>query len=260
MFRKRGNKRRGNRKPRGGRRRGGTRINRSKIGLMPSVQNKNYCTITESQRDSSFINANVAVFEQFNIAAFPRALAIARFFKFYRCKSIVYDYDPLSNTFQDAVSGNSPTIPYMYYNMCRDGSANGDTNLADFLAAGARPIKFTKKIVVAYKPNLAQNINVVDNANPSSLNVYSLGSTPLYDKWLSTDGLQNTSQAGNTEPVENAILNSTNTIVTPIAIPPYYGHNVYIVQDDQGAAAAVARKSITVIWEFKEPVRLTLKQ
>lgn len=235
-----------------------TRINRSKIGLMPSVQNRNYATITESQRDTNLLTANLAVQEQFNIKAFPRAVALARFFKYYRCKQIVYDYDPLSNTFQDEVAGVSPTIPYMYYNMNRDGSSNGDQNLADFLAAGARPIKFTKKIVIAYKPNLSQLINAVDNGSPGNLNVYSLGSTPIYDKWLSTDGLQDVDGIGLTEPVENAVLPNPLVITQSVPQPPYYGHNVFFVQDETGAATTVARKSITVIWEFKEPVRLTV--
>jgi len=254
MFKRRTQRKRPARKQRGNK----TRINRSKLGLMPSVQNKNYCTITESQRDNNILAANIAVQEQFNIKAFPRAVAIARFFKYYRCKQIVYDYDPLSNTFQDEASGGSPTIPYMYYNMNRDGSSNGDQNLADFLAAGARPIKFTKKIVVAYKPNLAQLINAVDNGQPSNLNVYSLGSTPIYDKWLSTDGLQDVDGIGTTEPIENAALPAPLVITQSVPQPPYYGHNVFFMQDTTGASINVARKSITVIWEFKEPVRLTV--
>lgn len=255
MFRKRRQQRR---RParKGGRRGNKTKINRSKLGLMPSVQNRNYATITETQRDSSFFNANTAYTEQFNIGAFPRALLMARLFKFYRCKQIVYDYMPNSNTFQDAASGNSPTIPYMYYNMNRDGAAGGDNTLNQFLADGVRPIKFTKKIVIAYKPNLAQLVNVVDNGVPANLNVYTLGSTPIYDKWISTDGLQNVSYIGQTEAVDNAPLDLSGTLRVgqTIAIPPYYGHNVYFVQDDAGASATVGHKSVTVIWEFKEPV------
>lgn len=256
MFRKRRQQRRPARK--GGRRGNKTRIPRSKLGLMPSVQNRNYAQITETQRDTSFLDSNTAYPEQFNIGAFPRALLMARLFKFYRCKQIVYDYVPNSNTFQDAASGNSPTIPYFYYNMNRDGSSGGDNTLNQFLADGVRPIKFTKKLVITYKPNLAQLINVVDNGKPTNINTFSIGLTPVYDKWLSTDGLQNQagSWIGSTEPVDNAPIDTTGTLnlVNSVAIPPYYGHNIYIVQDDAGASATVGRKSITCIWEFKEPI------
>ncbi len=193
MFRRKGRrtmrKRAGRRRGRGNK----TKINKSSLGLMPSVQNRNYAQITESQRDGLFLNANTAYFDQFNIGAFPRAMLMARLFKFYRCKRIVYDYVPLSNTFQDAPTGAgpNPSIPYFYYNMNRDGAAGGDNTLNQFLADGVRPIKFTKKIVIAYKPNLAQILNVADAGSPGT-NVYTVGLTPVYDRWLSTDGLNNT--------------------------------------------------------------------
>lgn len=256
-FRKRKTNRR--MRKRGGKRRGGTRIPKSRLGLMPSVQNRNYAQITETQRDTDFLSSNTAYLEQFNIGAFPRALLMARLFKYYRCKKIVYDYVPNSNTFQDAASGNSPTIPYFYYNMNRDGASGGDNTLNQFLADGVRPIKFTKKLVIAYKPNLSQLISVVDNGKPTNINTFALGSTPIYDKWISTDGLQAGqagSWTGSTEPVSNVPIDTTGTlnVLNTIAIPPYYGHNIFIVQDDVGASITVGRKSITVIWEFKEPV------
>ncbi len=254
MFKRKGRnmrKRAGKRRGRGNK----TRINRPQLGLMPSVQNRNYAQITETQRDNLLLNANSAYTEQFNIGAFPRALLMARLFKFYRCKRIIYDYVPSSNTYQDAEAGQSPTIPYMYYNMNRDGALAGDQTLNQFLADGVRPIKFTKKIVIAYKPNLAQVINVADQQGSGGNNTYTVGLSPVYDRWLSTDGLNSsTFLTGETEDVENTILPNNAQLLLNIPIPPYYGHNIYIVQDETGENQTVGRKSITVIWEFKEPV------
>lgn len=250
MFKR---KQRGRRPAHRTRRRGNkTKINRSKLGLMPSVQNRNYATITESFRDPNLLSANTPYADQFNIGAFPRALLMARLFKFYRCTKIVYDYVPLSNTYQDAATGQNPTIPYFYYNMNRDGAAGGDNTLAQFLADGVRPIKFTKKIVIAYKPNLSQVINVADGGSPTS-NTYTLGLTPVYDKWLSTDGLQDVGFVGSTEPVAAQSI-APNVVLQSIAAPPYYGHNFFIVQDDTGTGTTVGRTSVTCVWEFKEPV------
>jgi hypothetical protein len=88
---------------------------------------------------------------------------------------------------------------------------------------------------------------------PELTNTYTIGLTPVYDRWLSTDGLNN-GNIGSTETIENVVLPGANTVLNSIPLPPYYGHNIFIVQDSTGDSNAVCRKSITVIWEFKEPV------
>jgi len=268
-------KRRGGRR---NRRRGGrkTRINKPQLGLMPSVQNKNAAHITETVDLGTFLT-NTNYQQQFCILQFPRAVQLCRFFKFYRAKRIVYDYMPENNVSQantqtkDA-QGNvisstaSVQIPYMYYMMNRDGSQYSSDSLGQFDNTGCRTIKFTKKIVIAYKPNLAQLINVIQpNVQGPVQAVYNLGATPIYDKWISTNGIgapignNQYINIGLTEPPNSVQAFQSQNMPYVRNAPTYYGHDFYLEQynglnSETTVSLPCGWSTVTVEWEFKEPV------
>lgn len=248
MFKRKG--KRPARKSRKGRK-GGTKINRSQLGLMPSVQNKNYAMITESYEIGDVV-ANASYSAVITIAAFQRAVAMARLFKFYRLAKVVFDYNPDANTYQ-AGGSTTETIPFMYYNMNRDGAFNADQSLDQLKAAGARPIKFTKKIVIAYKPNLVQLNQII--LTPNTNNYYNGNNTPVYDKWISTVGLQNAA-GGNKGTVDNPpSIAGPSILPSVVNVVPYQGHNFYFEQSvTPSEAGSVGFATVTCMWEFKEPV------
>lgn len=275
MYRKRGHKKRGHK--RRGRGKRGIKIPRSRLGLMPSTQNRNYAKITETTDKGTF-DSNTTYFSQFSILDFPRAIKMCQMFKFYRCKAIVYDYMPEAINFQASSTAVSTTVetppivtntttngqdvPYFFYNMNRDGATNSFQNNSTGLSlkeAGARTIKFNKKIVISYKPNLAQVVNYAQQSG-NAVAPISQGSTPVYSKWISTNGIGMPTQANTSFP-NNATIqgqggtwtSGNNFNFSTLNAPNYYGHD-WFCEQLKSANSTVGWYTVTCIWEFKEPV------
>jgi len=254
-------KRKGNKKLRRGRRGRKLRIPKSP----EAMARINYAQITETakpQREdgTTHLQANTPYIGSISIANFTRARAVAACFKFYRLKKVIYEYTPDYNTYQAGASATTETVPYMYYMMNRDASDTTAMNLAQLQNAGARPVKFTKKVVISYKPNLVKANQLIVTLVPAT-SLYNGNNTPVYDQWISTSGLQhpNTpSWAGNQVDLPIAAQGSAvNPLVPPdqINVLPYYGHGFYFDQVvSPVGATAVGFQTVTCIWEFKEPV------
>lgn len=250
--------------------RGMRRPNKSKLGLNPAVQNRNYACMTETYKalvgsgPNTSLIANTPYIGSVSIAQYPRARALSRCYKFYRLKAVVFEYQPDANTYQ-AGTGAAETIPYMYYIMNRDGADSNALNEAQIRNAGARPIKFTKKITIAYKPNLIQASQLVVKLGAQgspSLSVYNGNNMPIYDKWISTNGIQqgstSPSWAGDVSELPVQVQGDvTNPIIPPdqVNVLPYYGHSfIFAQQVTPAEATSVGYQSVTCIWEFKDPV------
>jgi len=260
MFKKKGNK-----KLRKGKRSVGRR--KLRISSNPMSRIKNYATITETIKpqirgtNTTALQANTVYTSVISIAGFPRAKALAACFKFYRLKAVVYEYVPDAINYQAGVNATTETVPYMYYMMNRDGSdAAAAAGLVSFQNCGARPIKFTKTIRIAYKPNLIKANQLIVTLVPST-SLYNGNNTAVYDQWISTMGLQHPGtpswagdQSSLPEYAEGAV---TNPLTPPdqINVLPYYGHTfIFDQQVSPAGATSVGYVSQTCIWEFKEPV------
>lgn len=243
MFRKKRGfkskiKRRGGRKQLRGR--GKPRL----LGLNPAVDNVQKAICVETF-DRGIIAANTAYMNQIEISRFPRAMAMAKFFKFYRCRRVIYEYRPDQNTFQAGIG--QVAIPYAYYYMNRDGANGTGQQLNQYQAAGARPIKFTKKLLISYKPNTVHIADVM--MNPVVGGVGAIGRTPIYDAWYATDSLQNA--PGYLSTVV-AVGNPLTQPATTMSVVQYFGHD--IIFDQQAPAEGdVGSLTVTVEWEFKVP-------
>lgn len=197
--------------------------------------------------DQGIIASNAAYANQIVITRFPRAMAMAKLFKFYRAKRVIYEYRPDQNTFQ--AGAGQVAIPYAYYIMNRSGMNSSGQTIPEYLAMGARPIKFTQKLLVSYKPNTIQISDVLQAPIPSSGGTVSIGRTPLYDKWYSTDGLNFPASYIDTSfPISNPALQPANNM----SVVQYFGHDIYFEQAAP-AEADIGSLSITVEWEFKVP-------
>jgi hypothetical protein len=179
--------------------------------------------------------ANQTYSEYFNIQECPRALTVARSFRWYRLKSVRYIYTPEYNVFQEGV-GN--TKPYMFRVMNRTGD-NALLTVNQMESMGAVPIPFTKTIKFSYKPNLIQAVQLGGSrTNDATLPI---GAQPLFHKWLATKWNYTPSQpnppAFNTQGIPNC--------------PNYFGHQYNIRAGN--AAAILGNTEVHLVWEFKEP-------
>jgi len=114
---------------------------------------------------------------------------------------------------------------------------------------GASPIKMTKTITKAYKPNTligTASTHDIDAGGVQSTSRINWTFTPQYDQWQSTEVLKQDFQgeSGGGSPVN----------ATGLSPATYYGHWFYIKQDlDKIAEDPVADLMVKVHWEFKEP-------
>ncbi len=255
-------------RPRKNRAKRSRRVARRKLRIPKSpasMASLNYAMITETaltqlESGATHLQANQPYIAQTSIASYVRARQVAACFKFYRLKKVIYEYTPDYNTYQAGASATTETIPYMYYMMNRDGSDSSGIVLAQYRNAGARPVKFTKKITISYKPNLIKANGLIVTLVPST-SLYNGNNTPVYDEWISTAGLQRPNSPSWAGQVSDLPVAAQGTIVNPYVPPdmvnvlPYYGHVFYFDQAvSPVGATAVGFLSTTCIWEFKEPV------
>jgi hypothetical protein len=202
---------------------------------------------------------NQAISATFCLSQFPRASTVSGNFAFYKAAKVVWTYEPLYNTFQDAAG--SASVPYLYTVMNRSQlelplSAIPWTR-ANAQATGALPQKLSKKITVGYKPNWCSPGLQATITGGSG---YTMGSRVNYG-WL-------TSQGTVTRTANNYIPNYAPTGNKPIApddggvalfpLPiafssvNYNGHMNYIDQEVPGEAVTpTCRLTCTVHWLFK---------
>lgn len=224
--------------------------------------NKQYATIVETLAAND-IYSDVPYQSAFTLANFFRATTLAKNFKFYRAKSVKWEYMPLYNTFQENNSVPAVGKPQMYIMMNRDQ----DTKFANLPAsqalfsiqcAGADPSPFTKNREIIYRPNwcspgltavgVTKTIGEPDTVNA----VYSLGMKAQYG-WLPTpneDAWQNPAASNIPQNPLIGVLSTSEMAPILNGGVVYNGHNLYVQQDND--PGVVTGKCIcTVEWEFK---------
>lgn len=177
----------------------------------------------------------------FNINQFVRATAVAKNFKYYRAKRVVWTLIPEYNTFQ--YGGGAVSAPQVSFIMNRTGD-NTAWTLADYDAQGSVPMTFTKKRVIAYKPNLVQSIQMGPQpvANPNLSRA--VGQRPLYDEWVATNVIN----------IDLPAVAGLETEVRGDAVN-YYGHSIYwSVTYADPTPRNLATIFCEVEWEFKDPL------
>jgi len=163
---------------------------------------------------------------------FERSAALAPSFQWYRITNLVYKYTPKFNNYTDpATGGVSPTMPQFWRIMNRNGSFSA-TNTAQLAIQGAKPIPFTKALVVKYKPNTLITTAIAGNDGTSVMSSSELE----WDKWIPTANV------------------SGGTMSWPNV--PYYGHQYVFQQDVLNTAedaGYIFDVEITATIEFKDP-------
>jgi len=205
---------------------------------MPRLKPTNYAVITETSTATPF-NSNTAYNERFNIQQFPRALEVAKGFKYYRLKRVEYVYTPEFNTFQE---GSTGVKPYFNWVMNRTGDLTYGTSLASLRAQGAVPQQFTTMKKISYMPNNCQALSLAVRQSGQSDGFASLGSTPVFKRWFATQ-----------QPIaQSNIDNSVYATEPVINNPSYFGHDWYVSQDGS-TSINIGSLVVHATWEFKEP-------
>lgn len=227
---------------------------RSKVGpsrsLVPAISNRHYATITETV-ELTDINANQNYLECFELGQFSRAFDLAKNFKFYRAKQVLFKYEPVYNLFNEG----GETIPLAYMVMNRTQEASTGWGVAQFQEQGALPRKFTSQITMKYTPNwctpglVAQKKDLSGNVS----DIIQQGVQKCY-KFLMTPNF------GNSVYTKSKLIETNGLItqgyeqaVTPNAQVIYNGHLMHFQQANAGTQTVVARRTVTVVWEFRGP-------
>lgn len=116
-----------------------------------------------------------------NLAFYKRATAIAANYQFFRIRYIKYKFIARYNTFQATTAeATAFPIPLLYHRIDKGGALPSTTSIGQLKAMGCKPIRFTKDIVVTFKPGVSI---VTDNNN----NTQALPTKPMISPWLLTN-------------------------------------------------------------------------
>jgi len=179
---------------------------------------------------------------------FPRALAVSKSYRFYRCKKVEVEFIPYANVF-----GPGQAFPELYTQVDRtQGTQFGPAvpqpvpTKGIMMSRGVLPVKWTSVIKRSYSPSVLRQENFIQNVLGGNLqSIASITSTPVLYKWYAT-------QAYFSPP------GSTGAFATDGTWGPqllrYYGMAFCVDQPLAEPSAVLGTIKIKVHWEFKEPL------
>jgi len=222
-----------------------------------SAPAKQYATIQETVAFTN-MTAGVDYSYDFNLSQFRRATDLSTNFKWYKATKVIWTLEPLYNTFQDGVTGNEISAPYLYNVMNRIQDSRLHT-LLDFQAMGCRPQKFTSKKVISYTPNWCSSglTTFTKDLSGNYLGGTSQGLKAQYSYLACPDDRNKATDVGQglvpNDPRLPIITVHTgmNTINANQVV--YNGHLMFIDQFVSTDEQPVARMTCTVTWLFKDP-------
>jgi len=250
------------------RRAGGVRARRVPRAFNPMAQST---TVVET---IDFTNLDINISKQltlntFSLRQFPRANAIAPFFKQYKAVECIWGYEAFNNTYQQDNDGTPDvTMPYYSWIMNRNNDTQplnavrlGADPSAVVRVMGAQPKAFNKKVVIRYKPNwnlCGQTIAVARDASGAITSIGNQELTPTF-KYLSCPnlgvsgtGTESVLPAVNPGPQVSGIqVPSATGVAGDFAI--YGGHLFYLDQATRSATEPLYKLVLTVKWHFKQP-------
>lgn len=243
--------------------------NKAKKSMSASVQK---ATIVETSYTPDTLLTNTMKTRTFNLGQFPRALEVAKQYKFYRASAVEWRYTPRFNTFQDYVgTADDVTAPVIYTAMNRTQDAfvpsTKVTQLQYMRTMGPKGKDFKKPFSVKYVPNWCSPGLIATSVNPTTGAVSGLASmgqrkqTGFLACPTTRDGLWRQSTIGNslidpiTAPFVTASTSFKSNSVWPSAAV-YNGHYDYIRQDSSfgfDVQRDIGLLECIVHWEFKGP-------
>lgn len=138
---------------------------------------REWATMTESGVPGTLAPNTAYKSYNLSLAMCPRAINVAKSYQFYRIKRVTYVIKPNADTF---ISGQTSSIPYLYYMIDRTQQFQNAVSPDMLRAAGAKPRRLDEKtITFSYTPSVLQL--AYDNTAGAATNVaYKVG------PWLPT--------------------------------------------------------------------------
>ena len=176
-----------------------------------------------------------------NLSNFDRMVQIARAYQYFRLTKIEYKIKPFADTFFNTPgSGNTGSVPYLYYVINKSDTLNVAINGFDGLRdAGAKPIRLDDKSrTIVWRPTVAQGVPLSESN--ITTNFASYRTSP----WLSTNA--------------NAGLPGGITTWTPSTVPHMgllYGVKQDFINPDAVLSYGVEN---TAHFQFKKPLIYTV--
>lgn len=211
--------------------------------------NSKITTIVETIEPDFSVLSNVATFWSVYLASFPRAMAMANLYEYFRIVKFKVISKPRANMYFNIGAGSTIQAPQMYRVMDRARILDDRyINLDQMVAMGAKPTLFTKDYTVSYKPNTLSIANVVAgtavDGDPTPL--YQSNDV-VYGKWIPTTP----NPGGSTSsPIPQNTLDATANV-------PFYGHWQYMQQLGLVAGQQVDYSTVVVCTiQFKNPLKL----
>lgn len=213
--------------------------------------------------DVRSIDPNTIYFNTFSLANFPRSSQISLNYKWYKAEYVEWEYTPLFTNYQADNAETNVSVPYMFQvmNRTQDAQQPADPTLRkQFMQSqGAIPQKFTKKIVIRYKPNWCSPGVTTFLRNSITQDLIQTASAGLTTNngWLVAPGTLG--QPGNV-PETQLVINgegqaSYNNSINFTTATQYNGHTIYIDQENTGSdtVKGVCDLVCRVKWVFKGP-------
>lgn len=225
-----------------------------KKGYKPTGSNKgNYATLIETYE--SDLSANIGGSVRTTLGDFQRGMEVAHAYKYYRCAKVDVTFIPFANINSIGGGGGAGTrIPQLYRVVDRVNNMEIAETEAEMLERGSRPIMFTRKTSIAFKPSLLQQIQFDVNqpadggGRPLGItSISALNSTPIFNKWLPTQQSYGYPQAGAPPQTGDTL---TQNAVNPYALR-YYGLSFFLAQDGAVVGTSLGQIQVRVTWEFK---------
>lgn len=185
------------------------------------------------------IAANVGQNLTWQLNLYPRALAVSRNYRYYRCTKVELNFIPFANVFAPGQS-----LPELYYQLDYTTSlASAAPTQAGMESRGVVPVKWTGIIKRSFTPAVLRYENLEVQKTAEVLDVQPVTSTPIKNRWYMTQTVFSPTAAFTTNQPGPA-LDPTNLKY----------HGAIFFPNSPATPGNVGRLVIKTHWEFKEPV------
>jgi len=235
-------------------------MRRKAVGRAAVKRSSDYAKVVEIQETelvaiNNQAGESIGAAMNFCLADFQRAQEVAHAYKYYRAAKCEITFIPYFNIAQ-TLGAAASRLPQLYYSIDRLSNRWIAPTETEMLERGISPKLFTKKRMLAFKPNLLQELNLETNqpseGGGTGIGVDTVGflnATALFDKWLPTQQSFGYS---------DALPGQIGQVLTPQGVNPYacryHGAIFNAVIEGLGTTpTAVGDIQLKITWEFKGP-------
>lgn len=170
---------------------------------------------------------------------FPRALAVSKNYRYYRCTRVEIEFIPYANVFAPGTS-----FPELYYQTDLTASIpTPQPTENSMLSRGVLPVKWTSVVKRSFSPAVLRYENLEVQKTSDVIDVQPMTSTPVKYKWYMT------------QQAYSASLAMATTIVGPALDPTNLNyHGCAFIPMSLVAGQDLGKVLIRTHWEFKEPL------